>query len=171
MVTVLLVEQAHRLNIVIPISMNLTRPLARSAASLVLATTIFGASLGAQLIKDVRAGVGSVAPVARIQFPFRSGRATTGDSTPSIRTLRTQSDPYGAWFLTTTSDGRVSRRSLAIGAAVGAVTGGAAGFILYRRSKFTKNEAWPLFAGSAVLGGGILGAGVGMAVVAFLIPD
>jgi hypothetical protein len=152
-------------------AMALTSALARSAARFTLATTLLCAPLGAQRINDARAGVGPVAPAVQTAPRFTSGPATPDDSIPLIRTLQTPVDVVSAVRLTRVEDGRVSRRSLAIGAAVGAATGGAAGFILYRGSPYTKNEAWPLFAGSAVLGGALLGAGVGLAVVAFLIPN
>ncbi len=68
------------------------------------------------------------------------------------------------------SQNGVSRKSLAIGAGVGALIGGVAGGLAVNNSKFSKNEAAGLFILMGAGIGGVVGAGLGMAVVAFALP-
>ena len=113
----------------------------------------------AQAMNDLRAGVG--APMVR--------------SAGGVTTVPVTRDSVRLPVITPAQESRVvdngvSRKSLAIGAAVGAVVGGLAGGLAVNNSKFSKNEAAGLFILIGAGIGGVVGAGLGMAVVAFALP-
>jgi presenilin-like A22 family membrane protease len=66
--------------------------------------------------------------------------------------------------------GTVSRRTLAIGGAVGALAGGIAGGVMVNNSHLGNNEAWPLFVGGGAVIGAFIGLGIGLALTAWLAP-
>lgn len=139
-----------------------------------LTLVALGASLGSPLRAQGRA-------VHRAGVSASPNRVDARATLTDVRILRTDSTLLAPRAVASSlmtqldverpsADGRVSRRALGIGAAVGGLVGGIVGYSLYSGTDFSRNEAWPLFAGGATLIGAALGAGIGLGIVAIVNP-